>query len=106
TRVVRRRRPLRSRGCGRLHPPVLAADARGGDPDGCVRGCSCAARCTEGEDDRAAHRRGVRLMAQTIVETGTPPITPPVEHRLWGGRFDGAPAPSLEELNRSLDVDR
>lgn len=45
-------------------------------------------------------------MAQSIIETGTPPITPPTEHRLWGGRFEGAPAPSLEELNRSLDVDR
>jgi argininosuccinate lyase len=28
------------------------------------------------------------------------------EHRLWGGRFNAGPAPSLEELNRSLDVDR
>ena len=45
-------------------------------------------------------------MAQSIIETRTPPITPPTEHRLWGGRFEGAPAPSLEELNRSLDVDR
>ena len=45
-------------------------------------------------------------MAQSIIETGTPPITPPTEHRLWGGRFEGAPAPSLDELNRSLDVDR
>ncbi|HEX7119672.1 MAG TPA: argininosuccinate lyase [Longimicrobiales bacterium] len=27
-------------------------------------------------------------------------------HRLWGGRFGGGPAPSLEELNRSLPVDR
>ena len=45
-------------------------------------------------------------MAQTIIETGTPPITPPSEHRLWGGRFEAAPALSLEELNRSLDVDR
>jgi argininosuccinate lyase len=45
-------------------------------------------------------------MAQSIIETGTPPLTPPVEHRLWGGRFDAAPALSLEELNRSLDVDR
>jgi argininosuccinate lyase len=26
--------------------------------------------------------------------------------RLWGGRFGGGPAPSLEELNRSLPVDR
>src|SRR5690606_22770640 len=38
--------------------------------------------------------------------TGTPPITPPSEHRLWGGRFEAAPALSLEELNRSLDIDR
>lgn len=27
-------------------------------------------------------------------------------HRLWGGRFAEAPAPSLEALNRSLPVDR
>jgi argininosuccinate lyase len=26
--------------------------------------------------------------------------------RLWGGRFEGAPAPSLDELNRSLPVDQ
>lgn len=26
--------------------------------------------------------------------------------RLWGGRFTGGPAPSLDELNRSLPVDR
>jgi argininosuccinate lyase len=45
-------------------------------------------------------------MAQSIIETGTPPLTPPAEHRLWGGRFEAAPALSLEELNRSLDVDR
>ncbi|HEX6134635.1 MAG TPA: argininosuccinate lyase [Longimicrobiales bacterium] len=45
-------------------------------------------------------------MAQSIVETGTAPLTPPVEHRLWGGRFEAAPARSLDELNRSLDVDR
>jgi len=45
-------------------------------------------------------------MAQSIIATGTPPITPPSEHRLWGGRFEATPALSLEELNRSLDVDR
>ncbi|MGH7464960.1 MAG: hypothetical protein ACREK1_07275, partial [Longimicrobiales bacterium] len=46
-------------------------------------------------------------MTQSIIETGTPPLTPPPsEHRLWGGRFEAAPAPSLEELNRSLAVDR
>ncbi|MHB1169541.1 MAG: argininosuccinate lyase [Longimicrobiales bacterium] len=27
-------------------------------------------------------------------------------HRLWGGRFAGGPAPALDELNRSLPVDR
>ncbi|HWV57719.1 MAG TPA: argininosuccinate lyase [Longimicrobiales bacterium] len=27
-------------------------------------------------------------------------------HRLWGGRFAGGPAPSLDELNRSLPVDK
>ncbi len=27
-------------------------------------------------------------------------------HRLWGGRFGGGPAPTLEELNRSLPIDR
>ncbi|MEX0893627.1 MAG: argininosuccinate lyase [Gemmatimonadota bacterium] len=26
-------------------------------------------------------------------------------HRLWGGRFEGGPAPSLDALNRSLPVD-
>lgn len=30
---------------------------------------------------------------------------PPGPHRLWGGRFSGGPAPSLEALNRSLPVD-
>src|SRR5690606_16072624 len=54
----------------------------------------------------AACASGVCVMAQSIVETGTPPITPPSEHRLWGGRFEASPALSLEELNRSLDVDR
>jgi argininosuccinate lyase len=34
-----------------------------------------------------------------------PPLTPPRQHRLWGGRFTAAPAPTLEELNRSLPVD-
>jgi argininosuccinate lyase len=45
-------------------------------------------------------------MAQTILHSASAPITQSHEHRLWGGRFEGAPAPSLEELNRSLDVDR
>jgi argininosuccinate lyase len=30
----------------------------------------------------------------------------PAEHRLWGGRMSAGPAPSLEDLNRSLPVDR
>ena len=29
----------------------------------------------------------------------------PVPHKLWGGRFNAAPAASLDELNRSLPVD-
>jgi argininosuccinate lyase len=45
-------------------------------------------------------------MAQTILHSASAPITQANEHRLWGGRFEGAPAPSLEELNHSLDVDR
>jgi argininosuccinate lyase len=47
-------------------------------------------------------------MAQAIISSGTPPLAQaaPVEQRLWGGRYSAAPAPSLDELNRSLDVDR
>src|SRR5690606_21352854 len=45
-------------------------------------------------------------MTQIIMETGSAPLTPTPDHRLWGGRFEAAPAPSLDELNRSLDVDR
>ncbi|MEX2282619.1 MAG: argininosuccinate lyase [Gemmatimonadota bacterium] len=30
----------------------------------------------------------------------------PSSHRLWGGRFEGGPAASLEDLNRSLPVDQ
>ncbi|CAN5683114.1 argininosuccinate lyase [soil metagenome] len=44
-------------------------------------------------------------MAQPILRSGAPPVTQATEHRLWGGRFEGGPAPSLDELNRSLDVD-
>lgn len=36
----------------------------------------------------------------------TPSASDPTVHRLWGGRFGGSPAPSLDELNRSLPVDR
>jgi argininosuccinate lyase len=45
-------------------------------------------------------------MGQSIVSTGSEPLTQATEHRLWGGRFEGGPAPSLDELNRSLDIDR
>ncbi len=38
------------------------------------------------------------------------PAHPPAEggagHRLWGGRFSVPPAPALEELNRSLPIDK
>jgi argininosuccinate lyase len=38
--------------------------------------------------------------------TGEPRGThPSPEHRLWGGRFGGGPAPALEALNRSIGVD-
>jgi argininosuccinate lyase len=30
----------------------------------------------------------------------------PTSHRLWGGRFEGGPAASLDDLNRSLPVDQ
>lgn len=45
-------------------------------------------------------------MTQPIIPAAGEPLMPPAEHRLWGGRFAAAPAPSLEQLNRSLDVDR
>jgi argininosuccinate lyase len=45
-------------------------------------------------------------MAQPIVRPETEPLAQVSEHRLWGGRYEGGPAPSLDELNRSLDVDR
>jgi argininosuccinate lyase len=44
-------------------------------------------------------------MTQSSFRTGTEPLPPPAPHRLWGGRFSGGPAPSLDDLNRSLDVD-
>jgi argininosuccinate lyase len=43
-------------------------------------------------------------MTQTIMR-GSDPLMPHGEHRLWGGRFEAGPAPSLDELNRSLGVD-
>jgi argininosuccinate lyase len=45
-------------------------------------------------------------MTQAILATNSEPLTPSGEHKLWGGRFTAAPAPSLAELNRSLHVDR
>lgn len=41
---------------------------------------------------------------QQVDTTQSAPTDP--GHRLWGGRFAAGPAPSLEELNRSLPVDR
>lgn len=42
-------------------------------------------------------------------DTGIQPPVPPRDehgaHRLWGGRYASGPAPSLDELNRSLPVD-
>lgn len=49
-------------------------------------------------------------MIGTKVGSEPPPAAPAGgpggAHRLWGGRFEGGPAPSLDELNRSLPVDR
>src|SRR5690606_9552676 len=56
---------------------------------GCADAAGRAARSARGG---AACASGVGVMAQSIVETGTPPITPPSEHRLWGGRFEASPA--------------
>ncbi|HSL72085.1 MAG TPA: lyase family protein, partial [Longimicrobiales bacterium] len=30
----------------------------------------------------------------------------PASHRLWGGRYEGGPAASLDDLNRSLPIDQ
>ena len=40
-------------------------------------------------------------------QTGTEQAAAPeASHRLWGGRFAAGPAPALDELNRSLPIDR
>ena len=39
------------------------------------------------------------------VKQGGSPVDPGRQHRLWGGRYASGPAPSLDELNRSLPVD-
>jgi argininosuccinate lyase len=39
-----------------------------------------------------------------ITPAQTPPTVPGA--RMWGGRFDAGPAPEMERVNRSLDVDR
>jgi argininosuccinate lyase len=47
-------------------------------------------------------------MPQEIVRPAAAPlsqVTHAPEQRLWGGRYAAGPAPSLDELNRSLDVD-
>jgi argininosuccinate lyase len=51
-------------------------------------------------------------MPQGIMSTGAEPMTQATpqshatEQRLWGGRYAAGPAQSLDQLNRSLDVDR
>ncbi|HET9982642.1 MAG TPA: argininosuccinate lyase [Longimicrobiales bacterium] len=45
-------------------------------------------------------------MAESQIHPAPASDTPPAPHRLWGGRFSVGPAPALEELNRSLPVDR
>jgi argininosuccinate lyase len=45
----------------------------------------------------------MRQAVQTSLAGASPPRE---QHRLWGGRSVAAPAPALEELNRSLGVDR
>src|SRR5687768_16042880 len=66
-------------------------------------GCTGKRACTGG---RKAITRRRSTMTQTIVSTSTAPMTQGGEHKLWGGRFTAAPAPSLAELNRSLSVDK
>ncbi|MFW6079950.1 MAG: argininosuccinate lyase, partial [Gemmatimonadota bacterium] len=36
----------------------------------------------------------------------SPGRDPGAAHRMWGGRFDGGPAPTLDALNHSLPIDR
>jgi argininosuccinate lyase len=45
-------------------------------------------------------------MQKVDTESTPAPAAPESGHRLWGGRFAGGPAPALDELNRSLPVDR
>ncbi len=40
------------------------------------------------------------------VEAAPAAASPESGHRLWGGRFATGPAPALDELNRSLPIDR
>src|SRR5690554_725352 len=42
----------------------------------------------------------------TMQQVDTERAAPDGGHRLWGGRFAAGPAPALDELNRSLPVDR
>jgi argininosuccinate lyase len=44
-------------------------------------------------------------MSQAIINTGARPLGQAQPERLWGGRYAAGPAPTLDELNRSLDVD-
>lgn len=56
---------------------------------------------------------GASRAESSSLATGAPRTTAasesletPDPHRLWGGRFAGGPAPSLDELNRSLAIDQ
>jgi argininosuccinate lyase len=40
-----------------------------------------------------------------VTDGSTRPPAAAGEHRLWGGRFAAGPAPTLDELNRSLPID-
>ena len=47
-------------------------------------------------------------LAQTVTTQVSPvrPAAAEAPHRLWGGRFAAGPAPALDELNRSLPIDK
>src|SRR5688500_1859755 len=45
-------------------------------------------------------------MPESVALTPEQLRSSPASHRLWGGRYAGGPARSLDELNRSLPVDQ
>src|SRR5690606_4810134 len=58
-------------------------------------------RMTSREDDMPASDTIGGVLQQPAARMGNGAAP----HRLWGGRFATGPAPSLDELNRSLPVD-